>query len=126
VAALQGLGRFAQAIVSREIANHQFTISTNATHVKVSWQVTAVRQDAYAKAHPLVVEQPKEMKVRGFYKHPELFGQPEEKQIRWATHPGSMQKARERRALALAAYQRGPEAPKRAAEPASGMVAAQR
>ncbi len=37
--------RFAQAIVSKEVANNQFTISTNASNVKVSWQITAVRQD---------------------------------------------------------------------------------
>lgn len=42
--------------------------------VKVSWQVTGVRQDAYAKAHPLVVEQDKPVAERGYYLHPELFG----------------------------------------------------
>ena len=47
--------------------------------MKVSWQVTAVRQDAYAKAHPLVVEEEKSSLYRGFYRHPELYGQPEEK-----------------------------------------------
>ena len=35
-------GQFAQAIVSKEIHDHEFTISTNATRVKVSWQVTGV------------------------------------------------------------------------------------
>ncbi len=74
-------GRFAQAIVSKEIAGHQFTISTNASNVKVSWQITAVRQDAYAKAHPLVVEQEKLAGERGLYTHPELYGQPIDKQI---------------------------------------------
>ena len=57
--------RFAQAIVSKEIENNQFTISTNATNVKVSWQITAVRRDSYAKAHPLVVEQQKPESERG-------------------------------------------------------------
>jgi hypothetical protein len=33
-----------------------------------------VRQDAYAKAHPLVVEEEKEDKLRGYYIHPELYG----------------------------------------------------
>jgi trimeric autotransporter adhesin len=84
-------GRFAQAIVSKEIADHQFTISTNATNVKVSWQVTAVRKDAFAKAHPLVVEQQKPAHERGFYQNPELFGQPAEKQTEWGRHPQQMQ-----------------------------------
>ena len=83
-------GRFAQAIVSKEIAGNQFTISTNASGVKVSWQVTAVRQDAYAKAHPLVVEQVKGPRERGFYQHPELYGQPKEKQTEWGLHPQAM------------------------------------
>jgi hypothetical protein len=82
--------RFAQAIVSSKIHDHQFTISTNATRVEVSWQVTGVRQDAYARAHPLVVEQAKSNAERGFYVHPELYGQPEEKQTEWARHPETM------------------------------------
>ena len=79
--------RFAQAIVSKRIENNQFTIHTNATNVQVSWQITAVRQDAYAKAHPMVVEQLKGDKERGFYQHPELYGQPKEKQTQWGVHP---------------------------------------
>jgi hypothetical protein len=72
-------GRFAQAIVSKEIEKNQFTISTNATNVKVSWQVTARRNDPYMKAHPMVVEQDKPAHERGTYIRPELYGQPEEK-----------------------------------------------
>lgn len=85
-------GRFAQAIVSKEIADNQFTISTNASNVKVSWQVTAVRQDAYAKANPLVAEQEKPANEKGFYIHSELYGQPTEKQTEWGRHPQQMQR----------------------------------
>jgi hypothetical protein len=92
--------RFAQAIVSSKIHNHQFTISTNATRVEVSWQVTGVRQDAYAKTHPLVVEQEKSDAERGFYIHPELYGQPEEKQTEWARHPEMMRQVKARREAA--------------------------
>ena len=51
------LGQFAQAIVSREIAGNSFEIHTDKPGVKVSWQVTGIRQDAYAKAKPIVVEE---------------------------------------------------------------------
>jgi trimeric autotransporter adhesin len=85
-------GRFAQAIVSKEIDKNQFTISTNATAVKVSWQVTAVRQDAYAMSHPLVVQQTKPANELGFYMHPELYGQPKEKQIEWGRRPEHMRR----------------------------------
>jgi len=89
------IGVFAQAVVSREIQNHQFQIRTSLPNVKVSWQVTGVRHDAYAKAHPLVVEEEKEDRMRGFYIHPELYGAPAEKQIEWARHPDIMRRAKE-------------------------------
>ncbi len=92
------IGQFAQAIVGQKIANHQFTIRTNAPNVEVSWQVTGVRQDRFAKANPLVVEQEKEPRMRGFYIHPELYGAPAEKQIEWARHPQMMKRSAELRA----------------------------
>jgi len=90
------IGTFAQAIIAHEIENGEFAIRTSAANVKVSWQVTAVRHDAFAKAHPLVVEQEKEAKLRGFYIHPELYGAPAEKQIEWARNPHVMKTLQER------------------------------
>ncbi|HWN96114.1 MAG TPA: hypothetical protein VNT99_13835, partial [Methylomirabilota bacterium] len=75
------LGQFAQAIIANEIENNRFTIKTDKPNVKVSWQVTGVRQDAYARAHPMVVEPEKSPAHKGLYLAPELFGQPPEKQI---------------------------------------------
>src|SRR5271169_6314268 len=92
------IGQFAQAIVARKIENNRFEIRTSAPNVEVSWQVTGVRQDAFAKAHPLVVEQAKEAGLRGFYIHPELYGAPAEKQIEWARHPTTMKRIQEHRA----------------------------
>jgi hypothetical protein len=92
------IGQFAQAIVAREIENHEFAIRTNIPNVKVSWQVTSVRQDAYAKTHPLLVEEEKEARLRGFYIHPELYGAPAEKQIEWARHPLAMKRMQQMRA----------------------------
>jgi hypothetical protein len=97
------IGQFAQAIIGRKIENNQFEIRTSAPNVEVSWQVTGVRQDAYAKANPLVVEQEKEARLRGFYIHPELYGAPTEKQIEWARHPQMMKKIKEMEARQLAA-----------------------
>jgi hypothetical protein len=89
------IGQFAQAIIKDKIAKGQFRIMTNASHVEVSWQITAVRQDAYAKAHPLVVEQQKPANERGFYQNPELFGQPAEKQTEWGRRPQQMQRMKQ-------------------------------
>jgi hypothetical protein len=89
---LTTIGRDAHAWVAEEIGNHQFKIATNATFVKVSWQITATRQDAYAKANPLVVEKLKPVEQRGYYLNPALFGQPTEKNVRWASKPRDLAK----------------------------------
>jgi len=50
------IGQFSRAIVATRMANGTFTIRTERPNVKVSWQVTGVRQDAWANAHPVSVE----------------------------------------------------------------------
>ncbi len=75
------IGQFAQAIVKQEIENHQFTIKTNKPLVKVSWQVTGIRHDAYANRYRIPVEEDKALSEQGYYLHPEVFGQPESKSI---------------------------------------------
>lgn len=81
------IGQFAQAIVESEIANNQFTIKTDKPNVKVSWQVTGIRNDEYAKQHPFIVEKEKEGLERGKYLMPELFGQPETMGINYMEKP---------------------------------------
>ena len=94
------IGQFAQAIVASEIANHYFSIKTDRPSVKVSWQVTGVRHDAFAQAHGLQVEVEKPEKQRGYYIHPELYGAPEEKGMEWARHREMMQRMKARQAKA--------------------------
>jgi trimeric autotransporter adhesin len=105
------IGQFAQAIVGRKIENNRFEIRTSAPNVEVSWQVTGVRQDAYAKAHPLVVEQEKDARLRGFYIHPELYGAAPEKQIEWARHPQQMKKMKEMQAKQRATTRAAAQSP---------------
>jgi hypothetical protein len=85
------LEQFAQAIVSRKIQENSFTIKTDKPHVEVSWMVTGVRQDAYAQAHPLVVEEEKAADERGAYLHPEAYGQPKTKGVLQALRAGETQ-----------------------------------
>jgi hypothetical protein len=68
------IGQFAQAIVAREIANNRFTIRTDRPNVKVSWQVTGVRNDAVARAHPFQAVQEKHGAMRGKYYDPAAYG----------------------------------------------------
>ena len=59
------LGDFAQAVVSRKINDGRFEIRTDRPRVEVSWQVTGIRKDPYARAHPIVVETDKTATERG-------------------------------------------------------------
>jgi hypothetical protein len=68
------IGQFAQAIVGKEISQNRFIIRTDKPGVKVSWQVTGVRQDVWANAHRIPVEEQKPQKERGKYLYPELYG----------------------------------------------------
>jgi hypothetical protein len=83
--------------IAQEVANHQFSIAGGAPGMKVSWQVTGVRHDVFAQANPLVVELDKPANERGFYLHPALYGQPEEKQIEWGRFPAKMRRLKEKR-----------------------------
>jgi hypothetical protein len=100
------IGQFAQAIVASEITDGRFSIKTDKPNVKVSWQVTGIRQDAWANAHRIPVEQQKPELERGFYLHPELYGAPEEKGVLWARDPKAMKQWKEARTKAAASNQK--------------------
>jgi hypothetical protein len=61
----------------------RFSIKSNAPNVKVSWQVTGIRQDAWASKHRIPTEEIKSDRERGHFLHPELYDQPEEKSVEW-------------------------------------------
>ena len=84
---LTTIGQPAQAWIASEIANGSFTIKTSKSGVKVSWQVTGIRQDAWANAHRIPVEVDKAQKDQGHYLHPELFGHAGEPNIPQTHHP---------------------------------------
>lgn len=72
---------FVQAKVVGKIMDNRFTIRTSAPRIEVSWQLTGIRQDPWAEAHRIPVEQEKPEHERGKYQHPELYGQPREMRI---------------------------------------------
>ncbi|MDO0909883.1 hypothetical protein QQM39_03095 [Streptomyces sp. DT2A-34] len=75
---LTAIGAFAQAIVTQEVQDNRFAIATDRPEVKVSWQVSGVRQDAFARANPLVADEEKPEEERGTYLHPDAWGKPAE------------------------------------------------
>jgi hypothetical protein len=85
------VGGYAPVYIAQKISNHAFKIAGGTPGLEVDWQVTGVRHDAYAQSHPLKVEVEKPAHERGYYLHPELFGQPPEKSLEWADHPAQMQ-----------------------------------
>jgi hypothetical protein len=63
--------------VAKEIAGNRFRVAGGQAGQKVSWQVTGIRRDAYARANRMQVVRPKVGKLRGRYVSPELHGKPE-------------------------------------------------
>jgi hypothetical protein len=49
--------------------------------VKVSWQVTGVRKDPYANANRIKDVVEKSPEEKGYYLHPQLYGQPIDRHI---------------------------------------------
>jgi hypothetical protein len=80
--------------IAQEVANHQFSIGGGTAGLKVSWQITGIRQDAWANAHRIPVEVNKRAAERDHYIHPELYGAPAEASILWARHPTQMQRVK--------------------------------
>jgi hypothetical protein len=81
------IGQFAQAIVASKVHNNSFSIKTDKPYVEVSWQVTGIRQDAWAAAHRIPVEVQKDRTAQGHYLHPELFDHKGEPSILDLHHP---------------------------------------
>jgi hypothetical protein len=70
------IGAFAPVYVAEEIHDNHFTIAGGAAGQKISWLVTGIRQDAYANAHRIVVEENKPPEAVGHYLHPTEMGMP--------------------------------------------------
>ncbi|MFM8512859.1 MAG: hypothetical protein ACKOBI_03820 [Bacteroidota bacterium] len=67
---------FSRVRVVSKISNNRFVIQSDPPRIEVSWQVTGIRNDRYARAHPIDPEPTKAAHEKGRYLHPELYGQP--------------------------------------------------
>ena len=63
--------------IAEKIINNRFKIAGGTPGMEVSWQVTGIRQDAFANAHRIKVEEEKSGDERGKYLHQEEHGMPE-------------------------------------------------
>lgn len=84
---------FVMAKVSKKVSNNTFEIKTNKANVEVSWQVTGVRQDAWANANRVLDVVEKAPEDKGYYLNPEVFGQPETRRegpVKGRVHEGNI------------------------------------
>jgi hypothetical protein len=77
--------------IAQEIAGNRFKIAGGRPGMKVSWQVTGIRQDPFANAHRIPVEEDKPADEQGTYLHPEAWGQPVEMGVEWRRAPEKLQ-----------------------------------
>ena len=56
----------------------RFGIAGGRPGLKVSWQITGVRQDAFALPHPFRWSRTSRTRSSGAYQHPQAWGQPED------------------------------------------------
>ena len=65
---------------TRKIEGGAFVVQTDLPRVEVSWQVTGIRQDAYAEKHRIPVEEDKpDATSSGTYQNPDAWGVPVER-----------------------------------------------
>ena len=74
------IGGWAQVYIAKEIQNNAFTIAGGTPGLKVSWEVTARRNDPWARTNQFVVEREKSEEHKGTYLHPEAYGMGKENQ----------------------------------------------
>ena len=73
--------------IANKVTAGKFKIAGGKPGQEVSWQLTGIRQDEWAKAHRIPVEEAKPDHEKGLYLHPELYGQAQEKGINRAGQP---------------------------------------
>jgi len=81
------IGGFAPVYVSEEVSNNMFKISGGDPGMKISWQVTGIRQDPFANQNRIQVEVEKSSKEKGHYLHYKEYNQPIENSIEAVRHP---------------------------------------
>jgi hypothetical protein len=84
---LTTIGGYAPVYIAAEVANNQFKIAGGKPGIKVSWQVTGIRQDAFANANRIPVEAEKVPADRGRYLYPEAIGAPASARIGYEAIP---------------------------------------
>lgn len=81
------IGGYAPVYIAEKVHDNRFKIAGGEPEMEVSWQVTGIRQDAWANAHRIQVEEGKSPQEQGYYLHPELHGASREQHVFAARYP---------------------------------------
>lgn len=89
------IGGFAPVYIAEKLTSNRFKIAGGRPGIEVSWQVTGIRQDRFANANRIPVEEVKPPEEQGLYLHPEVWDKPEELGVSYATAPAIEREMRE-------------------------------
>lgn len=80
------IGEYASVYIAEEISDNRFVIAGGRLGMKISWQVTGIRKDAFALAADRTAEREKPADHRGKYLHPGAFGKSFEEAVDYINH----------------------------------------
>jgi hypothetical protein len=78
---LTPIGQPAGLYIKSKLNGNVFVIAGGTPGMEVSWQITGIRKDPWAKSNPVIVEEMKKVEERGKYLNPELYGKGAEKSL---------------------------------------------
>jgi hypothetical protein len=78
---LTTIGGFAQVYIEQEVQNNKFVIAGGTPNLKVSWQVTGVRNDPFAVKNRVPTEVDKSSDEKGLYLYPDVYNKSSDKSI---------------------------------------------
>lgn len=67
--------------ISQEVKDNMFAIAGGNPGQKISWQVTGVRNDPFARENPIITEVEKEDNNKGKYIHPKAYGKSKDSKV---------------------------------------------
>jgi hypothetical protein len=83
--------------VVTEITGGTFRIAGGTKGARVCWQVTGIRCDPWAEANEIHAEEKKTRLEQGTYRHPEVYGKPDDLSVEWVTQPRLLAELKKRR-----------------------------
>ena len=69
------VGGYAPVYIAAEVSHNTFKIGGGKQGLKVSWQITGIRQDAWANDNRIPVEEDKSAAEQGTYLYPQGYSQ---------------------------------------------------